>query len=42
MANRLSRTEQENALRNGVTPLDNGPDGVVQIVRAITTYTKDP
>lgn len=42
MANRLSRTEQENALHNGVTPLEVGPGDVVQIVRAITTYTKDP
>lgn len=41
MANRLSRTEQENALANGVTPLEVGPGDVVQIVRAITTYTKD-
>lgn len=41
MANRLSRTEQENALANGVTPLEVGPGDVVQVVRAITTYTKD-
>ncbi|WP_028318962.1 phage tail sheath subtilisin-like domain-containing protein [Desulfobulbus elongatus] len=39
---RLSRTEQENCLRNGVTPLEVGPGEVVQIVRAITTYTLDP
>lgn len=39
---RLSRTEQENALRNGVTPLEVGPGDVIQIVRAITTYTVDP
>lgn len=38
---RLSRTEQENVLRNGVTPLEVGPGDVVQIVRAITTYTVD-
>lgn len=36
------RTEQENALANGLTPLEIGPGGNVQIVRAITTYTKDP
>ncbi|MCX7204742.1 MAG: phage tail sheath subtilisin-like domain-containing protein [Proteobacteria bacterium] len=41
-ANRLSRTEQENALYNGVTPSEVGPGDKVQIVRAITTYTKDP
>jgi len=38
---RLSRTEQETCLYNGVTPLEVGPDGVPQIVRAITTYTVD-
>ncbi len=42
LVNRLGRTEQENALRNGVTPLEVGPGDVVQIVRAITTYTVDP
>lgn len=36
------RTEQENALYNGLTPLEVGPGDRVQIVRAITTYTKDP
>lgn len=41
LASRLSRTEQENALYNGVTPLEVGPGERVQIVRAITTYTKD-
>ncbi|WP_176317174.1 phage tail sheath C-terminal domain-containing protein [Burkholderia vietnamiensis] len=35
------RTEQEKALHNGVTPFEIGPGNVVQIVRAITTYTKD-
>lgn len=39
LANRLSRTEQEVCLANGVTPLQIGPGEVVQIVRAITTYT---
>lgn len=39
---RLGRMEQESALYNGVTPLEVGPGEVVQIVRAITTYTRDP
>lgn len=39
LAARLSRTEQEVALANGVTPLEVGPGERVQIVRAITTYT---
>lgn len=38
---RLSRTEQESLLANGVTPMEVGPGEVAQIVRAITTYTKD-
>lgn len=42
LVNRLGRTEQENALYNGVSPLEVGPGEKVQIVRAITTYTKDP
>lgn len=42
LANRLSRTEQENALNNGITPSEIGPGDKVQIVRAITTYTLDP
>ena len=42
VASRLSRTEQEVALKNGVTPLEVGPGDVVQIVRAISTYTKNP
>jgi phage tail sheath gpL-like len=42
LANRLSRTEQENALNNGSTPSEVGPGDKVQIVRAITTYTLDP
>ncbi|HSH71542.1 MAG TPA: phage tail sheath C-terminal domain-containing protein [Methylophilaceae bacterium] len=42
LANRLSRTEQENALYNGVTPSEIGPGDKVQIVRAVTTYTLDP
>ncbi|MGC4076287.1 MAG: phage tail sheath subtilisin-like domain-containing protein [Rubrivivax sp.] len=39
LASRLGRTEQESCLANGVTPLEVGPGEVVQIVRAITTYT---
>ena len=41
VASRLSRTEQEVALKNGVTPLEVGPGDVVQIVRAISTYTQN-
>lgn len=41
LANRLARSEQEAALNNGVAPSEVGPGDVVQIVRAITTYTKD-
>lgn len=41
LANRLSRTEQENALANGVTPFEVGPGDKVQVVRAISTYTLD-
>lgn len=41
VAERLSRTEQESLLWNGVTPIEVGPGETVQIVRAITTYTKD-
>ncbi|WP_060495326.1 phage tail sheath C-terminal domain-containing protein [Pseudomonas sp. GTC 16482] len=40
VASRLSRTEQETCLANGVTPLEVGPGNTVQIVRAVTTYTK--
>lgn len=38
----LGRTEQENLLYNGVTPIEIGPGQKVQIVRAITTYLVDP
>lgn len=38
---RLSRNEQEVALKSGVTPLEAGPGGKVQIVRAVSTYTVD-
>lgn len=39
VASRLTRTEQEACLANGVTPLEVGSGDTVQIVRAITTYT---
>lgn len=39
VASRLGRTEQEVCLKNGVTPLEAGPGDVVQIVRAVSTYT---
>ena len=38
-AQRLTRSQQESCLENGVTPLEVGPGETVQIVRAITTYT---
>lgn len=38
---RTGRTEQENALYNGLTPLEVGAGNRVQIVRAISTYTKN-
>ncbi len=41
ITSRLTRTEQENCLYNGITPLEVGPSGVPQIVRAVTTYTVD-
>jgi phage tail sheath gpL-like len=41
VASRLSRTEQESCLANGVTPLEVGPGETVQIVRLITSYTKN-
>lgn len=41
-AQRLTRQEQESAMANGVAPLQVGPGQAVQIVRAITTYTKNP
>ena len=42
IADRLSRTEQENLLYNGVSPTEIGPGETVQIVRAISTYLQDP
>lgn len=41
IVDRPGRVEQENALHNGLTPLEVGPGDRVQIVRAITTYTVD-
>ncbi|QHP82396.1 phage tail protein [Pectobacterium odoriferum] len=38
---RPGRNEQENALYNGLTPFEIGPGDSVQIVRAISTYTKN-
>lgn len=38
---RLSRTEQENCLYNGVAPIEVGPGEVSQIVRAVSTYIHD-
>lgn len=40
IASRLGRAEQETCLANGVTPLEVGPGDTVEIVRAVTTYTK--
>lgn len=40
IASRLGRVEQETCLANGVTPLEVGAGDVIQIVRAVTTYTK--
>lgn len=41
IASRLSRTEQENCLYNGLTPIEVDTGGVPAIVRAVTTYTED-
>jgi phage tail sheath gpL-like len=38
---RASRNEQENALHNGLTPIEVGAGNRVQIVRALTTYTRN-
>lgn len=38
---KLTRTEQEACLANGLAPLQVGPGNVVQIVRTITTYVTD-
>ncbi|NLO90669.1 MAG: phage tail protein [Elusimicrobia bacterium] len=39
IADRLDGNEVEAALNNGLTPAVVGPNGTLQIVRAITTYT---
>lgn len=41
VADRLGRKEQEVMLKNGVTPSEVGPGDVVQIVRAVSTYTRN-
>ncbi|EOV9277063.1 phage tail sheath C-terminal domain-containing protein, partial [Salmonella enterica] len=41
LSDRAGRTEQENALHNGLTPFEVGTGDTVQIVRAVTTYTKN-
>ena len=41
MADELSRNEQESLLYAGITPLEAGLDGIVRIVRAVTTYLRD-
>jgi phage tail sheath gpL-like len=41
VADRLGRKEQEVMLKNGVTPLEVGPGEVVQIVRAVSSYTRN-
>ena len=38
---RAGRTEQEVAMTKGLTPLEVGPGDKVQIVRALSTYTKN-
>lgn len=41
VAARLGRNEQEVMLKNGATPLEVGPGETVQIVRAVSTYTRN-
>ncbi|NUL36326.1 phage tail sheath C-terminal domain-containing protein [Kosakonia sacchari] len=41
LESRPGRTEQESALHNGLTPFEIGPGDKVQIVRAISTYTRN-
>ncbi|EEJ0780849.1 phage tail protein [Salmonella enterica] len=41
LSDRAGQTEQENALHNGLTPFEVGTGDTVQIVRAVTTYTKN-
>lgn len=40
LTSRAGRREQENALHNGLAPLEVGPGDKVQIVRAISTHTR--
>lgn len=42
VADWLGNNEMETCLYSGVTPLEVGPGGRVQVVRAITTYTRNP
>ncbi|MGL3102500.1 phage tail sheath subtilisin-like domain-containing protein [Enterobacter asburiae] len=42
MTQREGRNEQENALYNGLTPIEVGPGNRVQIVRAISSYIVNP
>lgn len=41
IGDRLTRTEQESCLSNGVAPLEVGPGETVRIVRAISTYVRN-
>lgn len=41
LADRFSRTECETLVQNGVTPLEVGRDGRLQIVQLVSTYTKN-
>ena len=41
VADRLGRKKQEVMLKNGPTPLEFGTGDVVQIVRAVSTYTRN-
>jgi len=41
IGSRLTRTEQENCLYNGLTPIEVDSAGAPAIVRAVTTYTVD-
>ncbi len=41
ITDRLSRTEQESCLYNGVAPIEVGPGEKVHLVRAVTTYLKN-
>jgi phage tail sheath gpL-like len=41
VTDRFTRAEQESCLWNGAAPLEVGPSGTVQIVRAVSTYVHD-